>query len=77
MARSLGTRNVLLKNNSKLVIGQINSEYEAKESRMKWYLKLTNQIIGELEQVSFMQVPQSHASSEDGISLLDLKLEIR
>lgn len=35
VAKSLGARNVLLKSNSKLVIGQINDEYEAKESRIQ------------------------------------------
>lgn len=35
VARSLGAKNVLLKSDSKLVIGQINGEYEAKESRMQ------------------------------------------
>lgn len=59
MARSLGAKNVLLKSDSKLVIGQINGEYEAKESKMQRYLKLRNQIIRELEQVNFMQISQS------------------
>ena len=87
VARFLVIKNVLLNNNSKLVISQINGEYEAKESRMQRYLKMTNKIIRDLEQVSFMQVPRSqnseadevtrYASSEDGISLLDLKLEIQ
>ena len=56
VARSLGVRNVLLKSDAKLVIGQFNGEYEAKESRMQRHLKLTNQIIGDLEQANFMQV---------------------
>ena len=34
VARSLGARNVLLKSDLKLVIGKINGEYEAKESKM-------------------------------------------
>lgn len=42
VARSLGAKNVLLKSDLKLVIGQINGEYEAKESRMQRYLKLMN-----------------------------------
>ena len=65
-------------------IGQINGEYEAKESKMQKYLKLTNQIIGELEQVNFIQVPWSqnskvaiYTSSKDGTSLPNLKLEIQ
>ena len=54
---------------------------------MQKYLKLTNQIIGELEQTNFKQIPRSQnlevvevarcASSEDRTSLPDLKLEIQ
>ena len=34
MARSVGAENMLLKSDSKLVIRQINGEYEAKESKI-------------------------------------------
>lgn len=57
VARSLGVKNILLNSDSKLVIGQINSEYKAKESRMQKYLKLTNKIVRELDQVNFIRVP--------------------
>ena len=57
VARSLGAKNILLKSDSKLEIGQINGEYEAKEGRMQKYLKLMNQIVRELDQVNFIQVP--------------------
>jgi len=59
VVRSLGAKNALLKRDSKLVIGQINSEYEAKEGRMQMYLKLTNKIVGKLEQVNFIKIPRS------------------
>ena len=49
VTKSLEAKNVLLKSDSKLVIGQINNEYEAKEYKMQRYLKPTNQIIRELE----------------------------
>ena len=55
IAKSMGTKNVLLKSDSKLMNGQIKGDYEAREQRMKKYLKLTNQLAGELEQVEFMQ----------------------
>lgn len=32
---ALGSRHLLLQSNSKLVIGQIKGEYEAKEDKMK------------------------------------------
>lgn len=42
VAKALGAKNALLKSDSKLVIGQINGEFEAKENRIQKYLKLTN-----------------------------------
>ena len=42
IAKALGVRNLKLKSDSKLVVEQINKEYEAKKDRMKMYLKLTN-----------------------------------
>ena len=41
VAKALGAKNLKLKTDSKLVVGQITNEYEAKEERMKRYLKLT------------------------------------
>ena len=53
----LEAKNLLLKSDSKLVIGQIKREDEAKESQMQKYLKLMNQLVQEFDQVDFMQVP--------------------
>ena len=85
--RALGAKNLFLKSDSKLVIGQIKGEYEAKENRMQKYLKLTNQLVQEFDQVDFTQVPQSQnseadevarqASSEEGTSSSDLKVEVQ
>lgn len=70
----------------KLVIGQLRGEYEAKEGRMQKYLKLTNQLVQEFNQVDFTEVPQSQnskasevarkASSEEQTGSLDLKVEV-
>lgn len=54
VAKSLGAKNALLKSDSRLVIRQIDGEYKAKENRMKKYLKLMNQMIGEFDRVSFL-----------------------
>ena len=40
VARALGVKNVRLRSDSKLIVGQITKEYEAKEERMKKYLQL-------------------------------------
>ena len=87
IGRALGAKNLLLKNDSKLVIRQIKGEYEVKESRMQKFLKLTNQLVQEFDQVDFTQVPRSQnsevdevarqASSKEGMSSPDLKVEVQ
>ena len=42
VARALGVKNVRLRSDSKLIVGKITKEYEAKEERMKKYLQLTS-----------------------------------
>lgn len=49
VVKALGAKSTLLKSDSKLVIGQINRDFKAKERRMQKYLKLTNQLIGEFD----------------------------
>ena len=39
--KALGVKNLLLQRDSKLVVGQIKGEFEAKEEMMRKYLKLT------------------------------------
>ena len=41
VGKALGAKNLLLQSDSKLVVGQIKEEYEAKEERMQKYLRLT------------------------------------
>ena len=41
VGKALGVKNLLLQSNSKLVVGQINGEFKAKEERMQKFLKLT------------------------------------
>ena len=44
LGKVLGAKNLLVQNDSKLVIGQIKGEYEPKEERMQKYLKLTKHL---------------------------------
>ena len=41
LGKALDAKNLLIQSDSKLVIGQIKGEYEAKEERMQKYLKMT------------------------------------
>ena len=51
VARALGVKNVRLRSDSKLIVGKITNEYEAKKERMKKYLQLTSQLIDEFDSV--------------------------
>ena len=51
IAKALGVRNLKLNFDSKLMVGQITNEYEAKEDRMKRYLMLTNQLVTNFDDI--------------------------
>ncbi|XP_030943556.1 uncharacterized protein LOC115968327 [Quercus lobata] len=87
LGRALGAKNLLIQSDSKLVIGQIRGEYEAKEERMQKYVKLKKHLTQEFDVVEFMQIPRSQnmgadevsklASSEEGKIVTDLAIEVQ
>ena len=56
IAQAFGTKTVLLKNDSQLVIRQVMGDFEANKARMQKYLKLTNQLDSRFDQVEFAQI---------------------
>ena len=70
LGKVLGVKNLLVQNDSKLVIGQIKGKYEAKEERMGKYLRLTKHLTQEFDKVEFVQVPRSQNMVADEISKL-------
>nr|XP_023911584.1 uncharacterized protein LOC112023193 [Quercus suber] len=68
LGKELGAKNLRVQNDSKLVIGQVKGEYEAKEERMQKYLKLTNHLAKEFEKVEFIQIPRSQNRAADKVS---------
>ena len=53
LGRALGAKNLLIQNDSKLVIGQIKGDYEAKEERIQKYVRLTKHLTQEFDRVEF------------------------
>ena len=60
----LGAKNLLLESDSKLVVGQIKEEYEAKDERMQKYLRLTKHLAQEFDQVEFAQIPRCQKKNQ-------------
>ena len=48
----------------------MTNEYEAKEERMKKYLKLTTQLINEFDDVKLEQIPKEDKSAADEVAKL-------
>ena len=70
LGKALGAMNLLVQNDSKLVIRQIKGDYEAKEKRMQKYVKLTKHLTQEFDRVEFTQIPRSQNMMADEVSKL-------
>ena len=70
LGKALGAMNLLVQNDSKLVIRQIKGDYEAKEERMQKYVKLTKHLTQEFDRVEFTQIPRSQNMMADEVSKL-------
>ena len=87
LGRALGAKDLLVQNDSKLVIGQIKGDYEAKEERMQKYVRLTKHLTREFDRVEFTQIPRHQnmmadevsklASSEEGGISMNLEMEVQ
>ena len=54
LGKALGAENLLVQSDSKLVIGQIKEEYEAKKERIQKYLRLTKHLTQKFDKVEFV-----------------------
>ena len=71
IAKALGIKNLKLNFDSKLLVGQITKEYEAKEDKMKRYLTLTNRMVSNFDDVKITQVPREENSEVDKVARLE------
>jgi len=59
IAKALGAKNISLRIDSQLAVVQVRGDFEAKETRMQKYLKLTNQLVSNFDQAEFVQIQRS------------------
>ena len=72
LGKAFRATNLLIPNDSKLVIGQIKGDYEVKEERMQKYVRLTRHLAQEFDKVEFAQIPRSQNMTADEVSKLAL-----
>ncbi|XP_075644936.1 uncharacterized protein LOC142615907 [Castanea sativa] len=74
MVRHLGGKVVRVFCDSRLVVGQVNGEFEAKDERMKSYLKRVQGVLGLFDSFKIQQVPRGHNSHADSLAMLATSL---
>uniref|UniRef100_A0A2N9F216 Uncharacterized protein n=1 Tax=Fagus sylvatica TaxID=28930 RepID=A0A2N9F216_FAGSY len=65
LSKKMGVKNLTVKSDSQLVIGQIKGEYEAREDRMKKYLTVVQTLLPHFEKVEFVQIPREENVDAD------------
>ncbi|XP_075663198.1 uncharacterized protein LOC142632734 [Castanea sativa] len=74
MVRHLGGKVVRVFYDSRLVVGQVNGEFEAKDERMRSYLKQVQGVLGLFDSFKVQQVPRGHNSHADSLAMLATSL---
>uniref|UniRef100_A0A2N9H5C3 RNase H type-1 domain-containing protein n=1 Tax=Fagus sylvatica TaxID=28930 RepID=A0A2N9H5C3_FAGSY len=54
----MGIKNLIVKSNSQLIVGQVKGEYEAREDKMKKYLTVVQTLLPHFKKVEFLQIPR-------------------
>ncbi|XP_075633446.1 uncharacterized protein LOC142605906 [Castanea sativa] len=68
LAKSLGAESVVVHRDSQLIIRQVNRMCEAKEERMKKYLRRVKRIVKKFKEASFVQVPREENMEVDALA---------
>ena len=68
ITQALRVENIVLKSDLQLVIGQVRGDFEAKETRMQKYLKLTNQLVNTFHRAKFVQIPRDQNAEADEVA---------
>ena len=68
LAKSVEADSILVLGDSQLVIGQINGTCEAKEDRMKKYLKTVAHLVKKFKEADFSQIPREENVEADTLA---------
>ena len=66
----MGVKNLIVKSNSQLIVGQVKGKYEAKEDRMKKYLTVIQTLLSHFKKVEFFQISREENVDADRLARL-------
>jgi ribonuclease HI len=70
LSKSMGIKALTIKSDSQLIVGQVKSEYEAKEDRMKKYLTTVKTLLAHFKKVELLQIPREDNVAADRLARL-------
>jgi ribonuclease HI len=70
LSKSMGIKNLTVKSDSQLIVGQVKGEYEAKEDRMKKYLTVVKNLLTQFKKVELLQIPREENEAADRLARL-------
>uniref|UniRef100_A0A2N9FP12 Uncharacterized protein n=1 Tax=Fagus sylvatica TaxID=28930 RepID=A0A2N9FP12_FAGSY len=70
LSESMGIKNLTVKSDSQLIVGQVKGEYEAKEDRMKKYLMVVKNLLTHFKKVELLQIPREENEAADRLARL-------
>ena len=68
LAKAVKADSILVLGDSQLVIGQVNGTCEAKEDKMKRYLKKVVRLVKKFKEVDFVQIPREENVEADTLA---------
>nr|XP_023896874.1 uncharacterized protein LOC112008771 [Quercus suber] len=70
MVRKMGAKSVELFSDSRLVVGQVQGEFEAKDERMQGYLSRVKCLQSEFDSFSLLHIPRNGNAHADSLATL-------
>ena len=65
LSKNMRIKNLIIKSDSQLIIGQVKGEYEAREDRMKKYLTFVQTLLSHFKKVEFLRIPREENVDAD------------
>ena len=70
MVQRMGGKSIKLFSDSRLVVGQVRGEFEAKDERMQWYLSQVKCLQLKFDSFNLLHVPRSGNAHTDSLTML-------
>jgi ribonuclease HI len=65
LSKNMRIKNLIVKSDSQLIIGQVKGEYEAREDRMKKYLTFVQNLLSHFKKVEFLRISREENVDAD------------